>query len=224
MIAGPENREILWNGLDARGRVPRPERSRRPRLGLVRTVLTRRQSKLMDELVAIFLAEGFRDLTLERIAARLRCSKSTLYALGHSKEQVTVNVVKHFFRATAELVERRTAEATSPATRVAAYLNAVAEGLAPASVAFHADVAAHPGARNIYALHTEIAARRVKELIAEGTAAGTFRDVHAAFVGDVAISTMDRIERGEVAARTGLRDAEAYAELAAFVMSGIRST
>src|SRR5664280_1475061 len=53
---------------------------------------TRRQSELFDRLVDLFLIEGFADLTLEDIAGRLRCSKSTLYALAHSKEQLAVAV------------------------------------------------------------------------------------------------------------------------------------
>jgi hypothetical protein len=54
----------------------------------------------------------------------------------------------------------------------------------------------------------------VRELIEEGTRAGAFRRVHAAFVGEVVTATMRRITSGEIAAATGLSDAEAYSELA----------
>lgn len=187
------------------------------------TALTTRHEELLDELVALFLAEGFRAFTLGEVAARLRCSKSTLYALGHSKEQVTLNALKRYFRTTTDQVERRTARAGDPAARIIAYLDAVAEALRPASTQFHADLEAHPGARALYELNTAAAAQRMRELIAEGSQAGVFREVHAQFVGDVVAATMARIQSGELTRSTGLRDSEAYTELAALVLSGIRS-
>ena len=60
--------------------------------------LTRRQTELLDQLEALFLAEGFAGFTLDDLAGRLHCSKSTLYALAGSKEQLAMRVVRHFFR------------------------------------------------------------------------------------------------------------------------------
>src|SRR5882757_6514547 len=101
---------------------------------------TSRQAQILDELVDLILAEGFRQFTLGDLAARLHCSKTTLYALGGSKEQVTVNAVKHFFRQSTETVERQVG-AGDPPDRIIAYLRSVAEALRPASAAFIADLA-----------------------------------------------------------------------------------
>jgi len=185
--------------------------------------IARPRDALLDELVALFLAEGFRRFTLAQLAARLRCSKTTLYGLGHSKEQLTANALKRFFRVSTEAVEARTAAAGGPAERIAEYLRAVADALRPASPAFMADVAAHPLAREIYERNTAIAAERVRQLIAEGVRAGDFRDVHAAFVADTVAAAMARIQTGQVRAATGLRDADAYDELAALVLDGVRN-
>jgi AcrR family transcriptional regulator len=184
---------------------------------------TDRRDELLDQLLELFLAEGLRQFTLGELAARLHCSKTTLYSLGHSKERVTVNTVVRFFQRAAQSVERRTAEETGPAERVVAYLQAVAAELRPASPAFMADVAAHPALHSVYERNTEAAARRLGELIAEGAAQGDFRAVHGAFVADTVAATMARIQSGEVARATGLRDADAYEELAALVLNGIRS-
>src|ERR1700683_4953869 len=94
---------------------------------------TARHDQLRDELVALFLAEGFRPFTLAELAERLHCSKTTLYALGHSKEQVTVNTVVRFFQVATSSVESATAEQTEPAARIVAYLRAVADALRSAS-------------------------------------------------------------------------------------------
>ena len=94
-----------------------------------------------------------------------------------------------------------------------ATIEAVAEALRPATRAFRDDVANFPPATEIYEQNTLAAARRVRaELIDEGTRAGAFRRVHAAFVGEVVTATMRRITSGEIAAATGLSDAEAYSE------------
>lgn len=183
---------------------------------------TTRSELLLDELVALFLAEGFRSFTLADLAERLHCSKSTLYALGHSKEQVTVNAIVRFFRTATEAVEAATARRTDPAARLVAYLNAVADALRPASPEFIADIAGHPATRAVYGRNTETAALRVAELIGEGIASGTFRSVHGAFVADTAAATMRRIQTGAVLAATGMHDAEAYDELALLILNGIR--
>ena len=62
------------------------------------TALTRRQAQLLDQLEELFLAEGFARFTLDDLAVRLHCSKSTLYALADSKEQLALRVIRHFFR------------------------------------------------------------------------------------------------------------------------------
>ena len=184
--------------------------------------LTRRQSELRDRLVALVLAEGFSHLTMDRVAAELSCSKRSLYALAGSKEQLALLAVRHFFKRATEQVETSIARTRTPATRVRRYLEAVAEALRPASRAFRDDVARFPPAAEIYEQNTLTAARRVRELIDEGTRAGAFRQVPAAFVGEVVTATMRRITSGEIAAATGLTDAEAYAELARLVVAAIR--
>jgi AcrR family transcriptional regulator len=187
----------------------------------VPTRATPRRDQLFDALVEMLLAEGFAHLTLDDIAARLRCSKRTLYALAGSKEQLVRAAVVHFFRVATERVEAAIAGVDDAADRVGTYLRAVAEQLAPASAAFYEDVAAFPPADEVYQRNTRIAATRVRELVAAGVAAGAFRDVHAAFVADVVTGVMVRIQQRRVAASTGLSDADAYANLAELLLHGL---
>jgi hypothetical protein len=105
--------------------------------------------------------------------------------------------------------------------RIRRYLEAVGEQLRPASPRFMEDLAADPAVREVYERNTRFAARRVQELITEGVAAGELRDAHAAFVGDVAAAAMVRIQQRQVAAATGLDDAQAYEELAILLTCGL---
>jgi AcrR family transcriptional regulator len=182
---------------------------------------TRRRTQLFDALVDLILVEGFAHLTLDEIANRLRCSKSTLYTLAGSKEQLVRAATVHFFRRATDDVESHIEPITGARARITAYLSAVGTALSAASDQFMADLDAFPPAREVYERNTQFAAVRVQELITEGVAGGDFRDVHAAFAADLAATMMVRIQQRGVRDSTGLDDAHAYAELAAILTGGI---
>jgi AcrR family transcriptional regulator len=182
---------------------------------------TARQVELLDRLVALLAAEGFADFTLDDLARRLSCSKTTLYALADSKQELVVEVVKQYFRAAVDAVEARVAAVADPTGQVTAYLTAVAEQLAPLSRAFMDDLAGFAPANDVYRRNTAAAASRIRALIAAGVEDGVFRPVHAAFVGEMVAATMFEIQRGEMFARLELSDAEAYAELASLVVHAL---
>lgn len=180
-----------------------------------------RQEQLFDQLTALYLAQGFSQFTIEQAAAALRCSKTTLYALADTREQLVRAVVLAFFRSAAERVEEKLAAVRDPTRRVEVYLSSVADELRPASAAFMEDVAAFTPAAEIYARNTSIAAERVRQLILDGVASGAFREVQTTFIAEVVSSVMVRIQQRAVARATGLSDAEAYASLANLVVNGI---
>lgn len=180
-----------------------------------------RQADVFERLIVLALEHGFAGYTMEQAAIALRCSKSTIYALAGSREQLIRAVVVAFFREAAERVEKRLALETDPVRRIQVCLLAVADELRPASAQFMDDVAGFPPAREIYERSTAIASERVRQLIVDGIADDAFRDVPTAFIAEVVSSVMVRIQQREVAKNTGLSDAEAYADLANLVVSGI---
>ncbi|WP_235529959.1 MULTISPECIES: TetR/AcrR family transcriptional regulator [unclassified Nocardioides] len=182
---------------------------------------TPRQLDLLDRLVDLMTSEGFARFTLDDIAVRMRCSKTTLYALAPSKPELVVEVVKQYFRNSVPRMEESVAAAEAPADRVTAYLLAVADYLAPLSRDFMDDVASFAPAAEVYRTNTIAAANRIRELIAEGIAAGQFRAVNAAFAAEMVAATMFEIQRGEMFARLEMSDAEAYTELAALVVGAL---
>ncbi|MCW2698222.1 MAG: putative transcriptional regulator [Modestobacter sp.] len=183
--------------------------------------VTARREELLDQLVELVLAEGFAQVTLDGLARRLRCSKTTLYGIAASKEQLVVAAVEHFFQRATTAVEGRRAGPGDSREQISTYLLAVAEQLQPASPAFFADVAAFAPARELYERNTRVAAARVQQLVGDGVAAGTVRPVHAAFVGAAVAQVMGAIHRGAITASTGLDDAAAYRELAGLVVAGL---
>ncbi|WOC12727.1 TetR/AcrR family transcriptional regulator [Gordonia sp. MP11Mi] len=184
---------------------------------------TARQSQLFTELVDVFLAEGFAHLTLDALTARLRCSKSTLYALAGSREQLITAATVHFFKRATRQVEANVDPAAPAREQVFAYLTAVGEALAVVSAQFMSDLDAFAPAREVYEQNTRIAADRVREIIDRGVAAGEFRGVNAAFAADVIATMMVRIQRGGVQDSLGIDDAPAYRELAVILTGGLSS-
>lgn len=182
-----------------------------------------RRDELLDELIELFLAEGFLDFGVGDLAARLRCSRSTLYLVAGSKEQIVLAAVRAFFRRAAERIEARVDREPDPGARISVYLTAVAEELSPASARFHADLLAYPPAPEIYEDNTMVAARRVQVLVSAGVKAGSLRRVDATFVGAAVAQVMAGIESGAISAAIGLDDAAAYRRLADLVMHGLRS-
>ncbi|WP_242907303.1 TetR/AcrR family transcriptional regulator [Actinomadura terrae] len=180
----------------------------------------RRREELLDRLIELFLDRGFAGLSVAELAAALRCSKSTLYTVAASREQIIVTVVRAFFRRATEEVEAAVDASADPRERVGAYLHAISTALAPASPAFFADLDAFAPAREIYQRNTGYAVRRVQALVDEAASEPPSDAASdAAFVGAVAGQVMESIHRGEIKARTGLDDSAAYAALASLIVA-----
>jgi AcrR family transcriptional regulator len=174
---------------------------------------------VLTGLIDLFLAEGFGGFSVEDLAARLQCSKSTLYAVAPSKEQLITAVVRAFFRRSTDRVEARLADEREPAARISEYLDAIAGELGPASPAFYADLDAYAPAREIYERNTAIAARRVQELVREAQHPG--HPINAAFLGAVTAQAMASIQQGQMRKLTGMDDAAAYRALAELLAAGV---
>jgi AcrR family transcriptional regulator len=189
-------------------------------LSRVRNEGTRRQG-LLDDLETLFLAEGFSTLTVDELCRRLRCSKSTLYTVADSREQIVQAVVRHFFaRSTAE-VEAQLDPEDSAATRIVTYLAAVGEAMKRNSYAFYADMVTYRPTAEIYRLNSQAATRRVQQLIEDGVREGAFRPTDASLAALTVAHLMDGVQSGEVLEATGLSAGEAFTELGELLIHGL---
>lgn len=182
---------------------------------------TARQADLLSRLEELFLHDGFAQFTLDGLAARMRCSKSTLYALAPSKEQLAVRVVTHYFKRATVLVEQRVAEACGARDRIVAYLTGAAEALRPASRSFIDDIANFPPARATYEANARAAAERIRSFVGDGVREGVFRDVHAALIGEMVALLIGGIQSGVIAERAQVSDSDAFAALAELILRGL---
>ncbi|KRA24660.1 hypothetical protein ASD65_09735 [Microbacterium sp. Root61] len=178
-----------------------------------------RRDELIDLLIELFLRDGFAELSLDEMARHAKCSKTTLYAVGASKEQIILAVIRAFFRRATHGIGAALDPEAPAADRIVLYLTLISEALAPASPYFFADLDAYPPAREIYQHNTGVAAAYVQQLVIE--AAGARSHVDAVFVGAVAGQVMNAIHRGEIQDTTGLDDSAAYRALASLIAAGV---
>jgi AcrR family transcriptional regulator len=175
-----------------------------------------RRDELLENLIELFLREGFVHLSIADMAAHLNCSKSTLYLIADSKEQLFAAVVRAYFKRATEAVEAGVDHNGDPASQVEAYLMGISEQLARATELFFADVEEFAPAREIYRANTNAAAHRVANWVTQATG-----DDQIGFLAVVAARTMEAIHRGDISATTGMTDAEAYQALSRLIVASI---
>ena len=180
-----------------------------------------RRERLLDELEEIFLAEGFSTLTIDELCRRLSCSKSTLYAVARTREQIIQAVVRHFFAGATAAVEARLDPEASPAERIVSYLGGVGAAMHRNSYAFYSDMVTFAPTAEIYRRNAHAAAQRVQAMIEEGVRDGSFRRADAALAGLTVAYLMDGVQSGEVLDATGLNAGDAFTELGQLLIHGL---
>jgi AcrR family transcriptional regulator len=181
----------------------------------------RRRDELIGELEAIFLAEGFSGLTIDDLCKRLRCSKTTLYSVASSREQIIQKVTRHFFESSTSAIERQIADTTDPAERIVRYLAGVGSAMRRNSRAFYLDMVSYEPTADIYRLNSRAAARKVQGMIEEGSRSGAFRSADSALAGQAVSLLIDGVQSGELLDATGLTAGEAFTELGQLLIHGL---
>src|SRR4051812_8968716 len=95
-------------------RLDRPERL---------IAVSERHRTLIDALEQLFLQEGFRSVTVDELAARLKCSKRTLYEVASSKQELFLLVVERWLERIRHLGWQGALEHDDPEKRIIAYLD-----------------------------------------------------------------------------------------------------
>lgn len=183
------------------------------------TPLTARQQQLFNALRAKFLHAGFSDFTIDSACKEFHCSKSTMYALGQSRDEIIQKVVKDFFREITQHTEAALAGHPSAQAALEAYFAAIFDALQPASSQFMRDLAHEKVAQEIYATNTQAATQRMLQLLHQGVAGGEFRPLPAEFLARLIETSMSQIQQGHYA--DTLPVADTYKELGELVIYGI---
>lgn len=152
---------------------PRPVLSRQRE-----AALTGRQREILDELGRAVFVEGFIDLTMADLAARLNCSLRTLYLLAGSRDELVVMVIDRVLRSHGRTAHEAVTADMSALQALGAYLHAANDAVSEVTPDFAADMA----------------------VIDEGVA---LNEAHSNYLIDITKALLDlAIERDEIAPAT----------------------
>lgn len=180
-----------------------------------------RREQLLAELETILLTEGFLHLRVGALASRLKCSRSTLYELAESKEELFARVVERFRDSVVrEAIERAEAHA-SPADKLVTLLEVVADRQPEGSPAFWRDVRADEATRAVFDEGRSWGVHRAKQYLDEGVADGTFRPANTDFLAHVIWLAGAASRDPAVLERTNIDSGEAVREIERLLISGL---
>jgi AcrR family transcriptional regulator len=182
---------------------------------------SRRARRTLEALEEIFLREGFRRMSVRELAARLHCSRRTLYELAPTKEDLFLLVLDTLLRRIREKGDDAAREAPDVAARIEQYLAPGITETAHASNAFFADVAGLPAAKRSFESHQRTRIAGLREIVAEGARKRIFRGIDPHLVAEVFMNAYRRVSQPDFVASTQLTTAEAYAELARLLQHGL---
>lgn len=184
--------------------------------------VSKRSAATLEAFEALILAEGFSRLNVSQIAARLRCSKRTLYELAPSKKALVLKALDNFFSRIRQEADQVTDDTLDPERQVYEYLQVgvrAAERLSPAVVA---DMHEWEPARTLWREHINLRIDGMCRIIDNGVKAGVFREVLPAFVAEIVFASINRLREPDFSASTGLTISEAFHELYEMLLHSLK--
>lgn len=160
-------------------RAPRPVLSRERERGL-----TDRHRELLDELDKVF-EDGFADLTMAELAARLNCSLRTLYGLAPSRDELVLIVVDRNLWRVGRAARQAIVPGMTPLAALRAYLRAATVAVSEITEGFARDLEVMPAAQRLNDGHDRYLYDVTKALLDLAVEQGEVGDVDTAAVARV---------------------------------------
>lgn len=180
-----------------------------------------RRGILIGQLERIFLEEGFRDLTVDDLAARLKCSKRSLYQMAGSKQELFLLILEQFLDRIRHLGNRGALEHDDPELRVAAYMEPGYLESRRASRRFVEDIRSFRAAALMLESHQRERMATLRDIVEDGIRRGKFRKVNSFLVAEAYLATIAKIDDPEFLRRADLGFGEALTALFDFLAYGL---
>lgn len=180
---------------------------------------TARQQSLLDTICADFLTEGFSKFTIDKASRAYHCSKSTLYALGATRDDIVRRAIVLYFRRITIRTDSAIQDSSDPTDALRRYFEAIAEVTAHASPTFWQEMVTDPVAQEIYTANTLAATQKLSTILQQGVDEGEFRSLDANLAATMIGACLQAIQQRQIPASTPTP--AAYKELGKLVLSGV---
>ena len=182
---------------------------------------TPRHEELLDGLERLFSEEGFRNLTLADLAARLRCSRRTLYELADTKEDLVALVVERFL--TRNFAQGRAAidsESTELA-RLRSFAAAVISDAERISTSFADDIFRTPRTAALVTDYDDRCVALVTSLLRAGQEAHEFRLVDPHLAAQALMAAIARIQDTSILQALDMSYGDAVSQILEIFIDGL---
>ena len=180
-----------------------------------------RERELLDQIEGIILAEGFQHLRVGGLASRLHCSRTTLYLLAPSKDELVLRVISRWADAGVADAEAKSVAGESAAEKVLVYIDTVRVWLDQASPEFWRDLDAREPARRMWDDICARAADSVRGYLDAGIEDGSIRPLNSVYVATVIWLAARATRDTDLLDRAGLTSSGVLGELGRFLRSGL---
>lgn len=182
---------------------------------------TRRREELLNQVQSLILVEGFAQLRVGALAAHLRCSRSTLYKLAPSKDELIALVFERYVDNAIERAKTEAEKLQSPPERIIRFTEVIAEEQTRGSATFWRDVLSHPLAADVLS-ETRVRGNGIlKGYLDAGIEIGVFRPANTAFVAHLIWVCAREARDPDVLRRFDATTDEATAEIGRMVAYGM---
>ena len=179
-------------------------------------VASSRQEEVLGVVEAVFLREGIRGMRIGELAAEASCSRSTLYELAPSKEDLLLLVLDRVLRRIMRSGAEAIAGAPDPVERVRAMMTVAALEFAALGPRFLEAVRAHEPSRRLFERRLGEGRDTLEALLEDAVREGAFRPVNARVLADAIIAVVIRFTDPTLARASDL------AELVDVFIEGLR--
>jgi AcrR family transcriptional regulator len=169
-----------------------------------------RLRRLLRDLETLMLREGFLHLTTADIAERLRCSKTTLYRLAGSSDDLFELVIRIWLARANDHSWQEYQLADDWPGRLVGFVTSPFLNRETSSRFIH-DLNAFPGGHRALIGYERRRCAVVEEILRQGIEAGVFEPVNPALAADLLHRAADRMLQRDFLASVGLSVSEAFA-------------
>lgn len=175
----------------------------------------------LEKLEQVFRREGFRHLSVSDMAAKLQCSKRSLYELATSKQALIELVLKRRFAKIRQAGWDAAALHTEPPARTWAFLEVGTNALVEMGDKLLMDIERDPAASQIFSEHQRRRADGIRAMIEEGVRDGYFTGFHPHLVAEVIMISFRRMRDPTFLQEVGISLAHAWDELTRLIQNGL---
>lgn len=183
-----------------------------------------RREELLDQIEKIILTEGFSELRMGDLAKRLHCSRTTLYQLAPSKDDLVVLVFSRLSERTLDRCSLAADACDSASEKIRAFFDLAHAAESETTDVFWRDALEWQPIVEYRAAAYRKGLERVRSYIEEGIEAGVFRKVNAEFIAYLGWVGSLAVRDREFLRETDLTPRDAMNQLGDFIISALEVT